>query len=122
LEKGKAGDVMVRKSPAATIQHIAEALIDIFKHDKGIKIIGIREGEKIHETLVTREELMKADNFENYYKIKHLTEVDYDKYFTEGEKIPFPREGYTSENTRRLSPDETKELILSLKEIQEALK
>ena len=122
LEHGERGDVLVRKSPAATIQNLAEAMIDIFDHDKGIRIIGIREGEKMHETLLTREELLKADDYEEYYRIKSLSRIDYDKYFTEGKDVIFPKEGYTSANTRRLTLEETKKLILSLREIQDELK
>lgn len=122
LENGENGTILVRKSPAAKIKHVAGAMIDIFKHDKGIKIIGIREGEKIHETLVTREELMKADNLENYYKIKNLSKIDYEKFFSKGESILLSKEGYTSENTKRLTLKETKKMILSLPEIQELIK
>lgn len=122
LEKGEAGDILVRKAPAATVQDTADAMIDIFNHKHGSKIIGIREGEKQHETLVTCEELLKAEEYENYFRVKHLSVIDYDKFFSEGEAIPFPKEGYTSENTTRLSLQETKELILSLAEVQEVLK
>jgi UDP-glucose 4-epimerase len=112
----------VRKSPAATVQHTAEAIIDIFKHKKGIKNIGIREGEKMHETLVTREELMKAESFDHYYRIENLKKLDYDEYFIKGKKKHFLPEGYTSENTTRLSLKGTKDLLLSLKEIKDAVK
>jgi len=122
LEHGQNGDVLVRKSPASTIKHLAEAMIDIFNHKKGYEIIGIREGEKMHETLVTREELLKAEDYEDYYRIKHLSKIDYAKYFEEGKIIPIPESGYTSENTQRLSLKQTKELILSLTEIKELLK
>ena len=122
LENGKNGDVLVRKSPAAIVKHMAEAMIDIFKYDKGIKEIGIREGEKMHETLVTREELMKSESYENYYRIKNLSSIDYDKFFVEGKHNHIPQDGYTSENTTRLNLRETKDLILSLREIQSVLK
>lgn len=121
LEKGEAGDILVRKSPAATVRDVADAIMDIFEYKKGSKIIGVREGEKQHETLVTCEELLKAEDYENYYRVKHLSKIDYDKFFSEGQEVPFPKEGYTSENTTRLSLPKTKELILSLREIQEIL-
>jgi len=121
LEHGRNGDVLVRKSPAATVQNMAEAMIEIFNHKKGIKAIGTREGEKKHETLVTVEELLKAEDYENYYRIKHLSRIDYDKFFSEGSDVPFPKEGYTSENAERLTLEETKKLILSLREIQGVL-
>jgi len=121
LEHGENGDILVRKSPAATVSDMAEAMKVIFDYDKGIKSIGIREGEKMHETLVTREELMKASEYENYYRIKNLMQLDYDKYFEEGESVQLPPEGYTSENTYRLNLEETIELIRGLDEIKAAL-
>ena len=121
LANGENGDILVRKSPAATVQHTADAMMDIFKYKKGSTIIGVREGEKQHETLVTCEELLKAEDYDDYYRVKHLSKIDYDKFFSEGEDIPFPKEGYNSENTTRLTQQETKDLILSLKEVQEAL-
>lgn len=122
LDKGQKGDILVRKSPAATVQDTADAMIDIFNYKNGSKVIGVREGEKQHETLVTCEELLKAEEYEEYYRVKNLSTVDYDKFFSEGEAVPFPKEGYTSENTKRLNPKETKDLILSLREIQELMR
>ena len=122
MANGENGDIHVRKSPAATVQHMAEAMRDLFKPDTEIKSIGIREGEKMHETLVTREELMKAVEYDDYYRIRNLEKIDYNKYFSEGKSVDVPTDDYNSFNTRRLSLDETKELLLSLKEIQEALK
>jgi UDP-N-acetylglucosamine 4,6-dehydratase len=122
LDKGEDGDILVKKSPAATIKDIAEATLEIFKSNLGIKIIGIREGEKMHETLITKEELLKADEYENYYRIKNLHQIDYDKYFSKGQPGSEIGQDYTSENTRRLTQEETKNLILSLKEIKEFLK
>jgi UDP-glucose 4-epimerase len=122
LAEGKNGDILVRKSPASTIQHLAEAMIEIFNHKKGIRVIGIREGEKKHETLVSAEELMRAEDFESYYRIKNLERVNYDRFFTDGAYKDFPIKGYTSENTRRLSYEETKDLLLSIKEIRSTLR
>jgi len=121
LEEGQNGDILVRKSPAATMIDVAKAMVEIFNYDKEPQIIGIREGEKLHETLVTSEELMKAESYEYYYRVQNLSSIDYDKFFVEGKSNAFPQEGYTSENTYRLSIPETKELLLSLKEIQDAL-
>lgn len=121
LSHGENGDIFVRKSPAATVEDTARAMLDIFGSDVGIDVIGIREGEKMHETLVTQEELMKAEEYKNYYAVRNLEKIDYDKYFTEGTEVPIPKEGYTSANTQRLSLEETKQLILTLKEIQEEL-
>jgi UDP-N-acetylglucosamine 4,6-dehydratase len=122
LEKGENGDILVRKSPAATVEDTARAMREIFNYDGDIKTIGIREGEKLHETLVTQEELLKSESYDFYYRIKNLSTIDYDKYFIEGKITEFPKEGYNSENTTRLTLEETKKLILSLDEIQEELK
>lgn len=122
LSEGQNGDVLVRKSPASTMKTLAEVLIEMFNYKHGYKVIGIREGEKLHETLVTQEDLLKAESYENYYRIKNLEQIDYDLFFTKGEFDKFPKEGYTSENTRRLTHAQTKELLLSLIEIQIELK
>lgn len=122
MANGENGDIHVRKSPAATVQHMAEAMRDLFNPDAEIKNVGIREGEKMHETLVTREDLMKAVEYDDYYRIRNLEKIDYDKYFKEGSGVPVPTEDYNSFNTRRLNLEETKKLLLSLREIQEELK
>jgi UDP-glucose 4-epimerase len=122
LAKGDNGDILIRKSPASTMGTLAQAMIDIFKYNQGIQIIGIREGEKNHETLVTREELIKAEDAGDFFRIKNFGKLDYSKFFNEGKISDLPKDGYTSENTRRLSLDETKDLLLSLKEIQSELK
>ncbi|OFY73235.1 MAG: hypothetical protein A2275_16735 [Bacteroidetes bacterium RIFOXYA12_FULL_35_11] len=122
LAHGENGDILVRKSPASTVKDLADAMVEIFNHKAGTKVIGIREGEKMHETLVTQEELMKSESYDLYYRVKNLSTIDYDKYFTEGSASEFTKEGYTSENTQRLSLQETKELVLSLEEIKEVLK
>lgn len=121
LLHGENGDIFVRKSPAATVAHMAQAMLDVFDSDLGIHVIGTREGEKMHESLVTREELMKSEEFAHYYRIQNLEKIDYDKFFSEGRDLPAWREGYTSENTTRLTLEETKTLLLSLREIQEEL-
>lgn len=122
LEEGQNGDIFVRKSSASTIRIVAQAMIEIFDHDKGIKEIGIREGEKMHETLVSKEEFLKAEDNDEFYRIRNLELIDYKKFFVEGKPDLYLKEDYTSENTQQLSLEETKKLILSLKEIQEALK
>jgi UDP-glucose 4-epimerase len=122
LEKGETGDILIRKSPASTIETLAQAMIKIFNYEQRIQIIGTREGEKTHETLVTREELIKADDCGDYFRIRNFGKIDYSKFFNEGKTINIPKDGYTSENTRRLSLDETVDLLLSLKEIKSALK
>jgi UDP-N-acetylglucosamine 4,6-dehydratase/5-epimerase len=122
LERGANGDILIRKSPASTVSTLAQAMIELFNYGKGIQVIGVREGEKMHETLVTREELIKAEDYEDYFRIKNFEKLDYNKFFSEGKFSELPKDGYTSENTQRLSLEETKTLLLSLKEIQSALK
>lgn len=122
LEKGNNEDIFVKKASASTVIDLAETCLEIFNAKNKINIIGIREGEKLHETLISQEELLKAEEFDNYYRIPSSKEFDYNKYFTEGVAKNFPNEGYTSANTKRLNKDEIKELLLSLEEIQIELK
>jgi len=121
LENANNGDILVRKAPASTIEDIAKSMLDIFNSNVSIKNIGIREGEKFHETLVTQEELIRAEDLVDFYRIQYLMQLDYDEYFSHGKNNHIPVEGYTSENTERLNLEETKKLILSLPEIQEAI-
>ena len=121
LENGKNGDILVRKSPAATMGVLAAALIEVLKYKSGTKTIGIREGEKLHETLVTKEDLLRSESFPEYFRIKNLENLDYEKYFTEGKINNLPKEDYTSQNARRLDIGEVKDLLLGLREIQEQL-
>jgi len=113
------GDIFVQKSPAATIDKIAKALLSIYKVKNEIKIIGIRHGEKIYETLVNREEMAKAIELENYFRIPADTrDLNYNKFFTEGESKIFNAEEYTSHNTHQLSLQETKDLLMKLPSIR----
>jgi UDP-glucose 4-epimerase len=121
LNNAQNGDIFIRKAPASTVGNIAKSMLDIFNSNVDIKNIGIREGEKMHETLVTQEELMRAEDLGDFFRIKHLMQLDYDEYYLHGKENQIPDKGYTSENTKRLNIEETKELILSLPEIQEAL-
>lgn len=120
FENGNSGDIFVQKSPAATIEILAKALINLYKANNEIKIIGIRHGEKIFETLVNREEMVKAEDCGNYYRIPaDNRDLNYNKFFTEGESKIFQTEDYTSHNTRRLNLEETMELLLKLRFIRE---
>ncbi|MBU0686421.1 MAG: polysaccharide biosynthesis protein [Candidatus Margulisbacteria bacterium] len=121
LERAENGDIFVRKAPAATMGDLARACINIFKAKNEIKEVGIREGEKMHETLVTQEELMVAEEFDKYYRIRSDRKIDYDEFFTKGHAAKIPKEGYNSSNTQRLSIADTEKLLLSLPEIQSAL-
>lgn len=120
FENGKPGDIFVQKSPASTIEMVAQALLDLYNVKNEIKIIGIRHGEKIYETLVNREEMVKAEDCGEYYRIPADTrDLNYNKFFTEGESKIFQTEEYTSHNTRRLDLEETKELLWKLRFIRE---
>ncbi|MCW4049040.1 MAG: SDR family NAD(P)-dependent oxidoreductase [Candidatus Bathyarchaeota archaeon] len=121
IQYGENGDMLVKKSPAATIGDLAEAMSIIFEYMKEIKIIGIREGEKMHETLVTREELMKAETNDSFYRIRNLRKLDYEGFFSTGKQTEIPEEGYTSYNTHRLSLDETIDMLLHCNEIKQEL-
>lgn len=119
-KNAKPGDIFVQKSPAATIEILAQALIDLYNSKSEIRVIGIRHGEKIYETLVNREEMVKAEEMENYYRIPADTrDLNYNKFFIEGESKIFKAEEYTSHNTYQLNLKETKELLLKLPTIRE---
>lgn len=116
------GDLFVQKSPASTIGDLAEALKQLFKSDARLKIIGTRHGEKAHETLLTSEEKARSSEMKNYYRIPADTrDLNYDKYFDEGDASSIPEE-YTSSNTRRLTVPEIIEKLKTTDYIQEELK
>ncbi|RHX91211.1 UDP-glucose 4-epimerase [Leptospira yasudae] len=119
---GQQGDIFIQKSPASTVQDLAEALIEIFKKDNKISVIGTRHGEKLYESLVSREEMAKADDMGRYYRIPaDNRDLNYNKYFVEGEQKVSQLDDYTSHNTKRLNVSEIKELLLKLDYIQENL-
>jgi UDP-N-acetylglucosamine 4,6-dehydratase/5-epimerase len=118
LEKANPGDIFVKKAPAATIEDTANACLNIFNTKNDIEIIGTRDGEKMHETLITKEELHKSEEFSEYFRISSDTEMNYDKFFTHGYAERFNKDGYTSENTKRLTIEELEELLLSLDEVK----
>lgn len=121
LENGRQGDIFVQKSPASTIGDIAEAVRKILKPDAKVEIIGTRHGEKLFETLITREEMQKATEFGNYFRISADTrDLNYGKFFTHGDASVSQQVEYNSHNTQRLSPDETYDLLLSLDKIKDA--
>ena len=117
---GNNGDLFVQKSPAATIGDLAQALKELYHSENEIRVIGTRHGEKLFETLVNREEMVKAVDEGNYYRIPADTrDLNYNKYFTEGESKVTTTEEYTSHNTQRLNIEETKELLLRLRSVRE---
>jgi UDP-glucose 4-epimerase len=117
LAHGEQGDIFVRKSPASTVIDLARACLNIFGSKQEVIEIGIREGEKLHETLVSWEELVRAESMDEYFRVSPES-VEYDEYFSKGHRDGIPKESYTSENTKRLTISEIEELLLSLSEIQ----
>ncbi len=114
FKNGNQGDLFVQKSPASTIQDLATALKEIFKATNPIKIIGTRHGEKIYETLCTREEMSKCEEIDDFYRVPaDNRDLNYAKFFEEG-KVENQIEDYNSHNTYRLSIDEIKKKLLSL--------
>ena len=123
FEHGQNGDILVQKAPACTIQTQAEAVCELFGGDKSqIKVIGIRHGEKMYETLLTKEECAKAEDLGNFFRVPADNRtLNYDKYFTEGDTKAVTIEEFNSNNTRRLGLEETKAKIASLEYIQNEL-
>ena len=122
FENARQGDIFVQKSPAATIFDLAKAVKEIFKADNEIKIIGTRHGEKLYETLLTREEMAKSEDLGNYYRIlPDDRDLNYGKYFTEGEEHIATFEDYHSHNTEQLNVEQIKEKLLNLDYIQQEL-
>jgi len=122
-EHGRQGDTFVQKAPASTISDLAQALIELFKSDSEIKVIGTRHGEKLYETLLTREEMVHAQDLVGYYRIPaDNRDLNYSKYFVEGEQKLSLSEDYHSHNTQRLNVEEVKEKLLCLDYIQQELK
>jgi UDP-glucose 4-epimerase len=116
------GDIFVQKAPASTVGDLAIALQEIFSVDAGLKIIGTRHGEKLYESLISREEMARASDMGDYYRIPaDDRDLNYAKYFTEGEEMISGSEDYTSHNTERLNVVQVKELLLKLDYIQEQL-
>ena len=122
LANGTPGDFFVKKAVGATVGDLAQAMKNLFRVDSDIKVIGVREGEKMHEVLLTGEELTRSEDFEDYYRIHASRERDYDAFFSEGQlDARFREEGYTSENAPRLSVAEIETLLMKLPEIRAEL-
>ena len=118
FENGSNGDLFVQKSPASTIEVLAKALIELYNSESEIQNIGIRHGEKMYETLVTKEEMMKSEDLGDYFKISaDNRDLNYDNYFSKGDNVKVAEE-YNSDNTERLTLKEMKKLLLKLPEIQ----
>ena len=122
FENGVNGDLFVQKAPAATLDVLAQALKGLYDADTEVKVIGTRHGEKLYETLVTREEMAKSIDMGEYYRIPCDTrDLNYDKFFTEGDEEVSKIEDYHSHNTARLDVEGMKQLILKLRFVREDL-
>lgn len=120
FENGQAGDIFVQKAPAATIGLLSKVLLSLYKSGVPIKTIGTRHGEKLYESLLTKEERMKAHDLGNYYRIPaDNRDLNYANYFSHGEPDMSSAEDYHSHNTHRLSEQELKELLLKLEFIRQ---
>lgn len=122
FEHATAGDIMVQKAPACTIGDLAQAVKELFHSDVEIKNIGIRHGEKMYETLLTKEECVNAVDLGGFFRVPADTrDLNYDKYFVEGDQKVATSEEYNSENTQQLSVAQIKEKLLSLQYIRDEL-
>ncbi len=122
FEHAKQGDIFVQKSPASTVGVLAQALKELFESDAPIRIIGTRHGEKLYESLISREEMAKADDMGRYYRIPaDNRDLNYAKYFVEGEPRISEFDDYTSHNTQRLDVDGVTSLLMKLDFNQEQL-
>lgn len=120
FQNGMPGDIFVQKAPASTIETLAKALLELYKADNPVKIIGTRHGEKLYETLVNREEMAKAEDLGNYYRIPADTrDLNYNRFFVEGLTQIAQMEEYTSHNTYRMNLEETKNMLLKLDSVRE---
>jgi UDP-N-acetylglucosamine 4,6-dehydratase len=123
FEHGKNGDLFVQKAPSATLETLATSLIGLYGSDVKIRIIGTRHGEKLYETLVTREEMSNAQDLNDYYRIPcDNRDLNYDKYFVEGEEKISSFEDYHSHNTKVLDVQEMKDLLLKLDLVKDDVK
>jgi UDP-glucose 4-epimerase len=121
-ENAQAGDIMVQKSPASTVGDLALAVKELFASDVDIKVIGTRHGEKLYETLLTREEYLVAEDMGGFYRVPaDKRDLNYDKFFVEGDVQLSQDHEYNSHNTHRLTVEEIKEKLLGLEEVREAL-
>ena len=123
FQNGKPGDIFVQKAPAATIDALIKALAQIFGAKNEIRIIGTRHGEKLYETLLNREEMAKAEDLDEYFRVPaDCRDLNYSCFFTEGEQKISLQEEYTSSNTRRLEVNELIDMLSRLDIVQEALR
>ena len=122
FEHGQQGDVFVQKAPASTVADLAQALKELFKKDTLVSVIGTRHGEKLYESLISREEMTRAEDRGGYYRIPaDNRDLNYAQFFSEGEEKISHQDDYTSHNTERLNVAQVKSLLLQLDFIKEEL-
>lgn len=123
FQHGAQGDIFVQKAPASTIEDLGRALKELFTSDAPVEIIGTRHGEKLYETLVSREEMAKAEDMGRYYRIiADNRDLNYDKFILEGQPDANDVDDYTSHNTERLNVERIKQLLLTLPYVREQVK
>jgi UDP-glucose 4-epimerase len=123
FEHARPGDIFVQKSPASTMKDLAQALKELTRGASEIKIIGTRHGEKLYESLVSREEMARSEELASYYRIPaDSRDLNYNKYFVEGEVKIATFDDYTSHNTRRLDVQEVKDLLMTIDEVREVVR
>ena len=122
FENAEAGDIMVQKSPASTVGDLAQALVELFNSKNEIRVIGTRHGEKLYETLLTREEFIVAKDMGGFFKVPaDKRDLNYDKYFVDGDAKLSGDEEYNSHNTKRLNVEQIKEKLLTLEYVKDEL-
>jgi UDP-glucose 4-epimerase len=122
FENARAGDIFVQKAPASTVGDLAQALKELLRGKSELKVIGTRHGEKLYESLVSREEMARAEDLGGYYRIPaDSRDLNYNKYFVEGETEISDIDDYTSHNTHRLNVEEVKQVLLQLDIVREAI-
>lgn len=123
FEHARPGDIFVQKAPASTVGDLAQALLELTGSSSELKIIGTRHGEKLYESLVSREEMVRSEDLGGYYRIPaDSRDLNYDKYFVEGDTEMSRFEDYTSHNTRRLGVEEVKQVLMQLDIVREAVR
>jgi len=123
FEHAHQGDIFVQKAPSSTLSDLAQALKELFNSQSLVRVIGTRHGEKLYESLISREEMAKAEDMKRYYRIPaDNRDLNYKKYFVEGETNISEVDDYTSHNTERLNVEEVKSLLLKLDCIKEELR
>jgi len=122
FENARPGDIFVQKAPASTVGDLAQALKELLRGQSELKVIGTRHGEKLYESLVSREEMARAEDLGGYYRIPaDSRDLNYNKYFVEGETEISEIDDYTSHNTHRLNVEQVKEVLMKLDIVREAV-